>query len=118
MKIATTTTAATTMSPTDITYCTSRVTADPPRKVGLGFNLRQQCYCNVTVTARAERGKQASRNIADCGAASATRSNVLVSINSVAEHSNTPVSKFIVISVAPATDVDTAVAEIRAATKA
>jgi hypothetical protein len=61
MTIATTTTATTTISPTDITYCTSRVTADPPRKVGLGFNLRRQYYRNVTVIGQAERGKQASR---------------------------------------------------------
>ena len=60
MKIATATTAATTISPTAITYCTSRVTADPPRKLA-DFNLRRQCYHNVTVAARAERGKQASR---------------------------------------------------------
>ena len=50
-----------------------------------------------------------------CTATYFPEGNVLVSINSVAERSNTPVSKFIVISVAPASDVDVAVENIRSA---
>jgi molybdopterin-dependent oxidoreductase alpha subunit len=52
-----------------------------------------------------------------CTATYFPEGNALVSINSVAERSNTPTSKFVVISVAPATDVDAAVAEIRATMK-
>jgi molybdopterin-dependent oxidoreductase alpha subunit len=52
-----------------------------------------------------------------CTATYFPEGNVLVSINSVAERSNTPTSKFVVISVAPTIDVDAAVEEIRAAKK-
>jgi len=37
-----------------------------------------------------------------------------VPINSVAERSNTPTSKFVVVSIAPAVDTDVAVQEVRA----
>jgi molybdopterin-dependent oxidoreductase alpha subunit len=48
-----------------------------------------------------------------CTATYFPEGNVLVSINSVAERSNTPVSKFVVISIAPAADADAAVDAIR-----
>ncbi len=48
-----------------------------------------------------------------CTATYFPEGNVLVPINSVAERSNTPTSKFVVISIAPATDADGAAQEIR-----
>jgi molybdopterin-dependent oxidoreductase alpha subunit len=50
-----------------------------------------------------------------CAATYFPEGNVLVSINSVAERSNTPTSKFVVISVAPSSDAETAAQEIRLA---
>ena len=52
-----------------------------------------------------------------CTATYFPEGNVLVPINSVAERSNTPTSKFVVISIAPPTDAAAAAEEIRAATK-
>lgn len=52
-----------------------------------------------------------------CTATYFPEGNVLVSINSVAERSNTPVSKFVVISVAPAADAEAAAREIRSTAK-
>jgi anaerobic selenocysteine-containing dehydrogenase len=49
-----------------------------------------------------------------CTATYFPEGNVLVPINSVAERSNTPTSKFVVISIAPAVDTDVAAQEIRA----
>ncbi|MBV9128593.1 MAG: FdhF/YdeP family oxidoreductase [Verrucomicrobia bacterium] len=43
--------------------------------------------------------------------------NVLVPINSTAEKSNTPTSKFVVITVAPSPDVEAGVAELRTAAR-
>ena len=48
-----------------------------------------------------------------CTATYFPETNVLVPINSTAERSNTPTSKFVVISVAPAKDVSAAVGAIR-----
>ncbi len=48
-----------------------------------------------------------------CTATYFPEGNVLVPINSVAERSNTPTSKFVVVSIAPATDADGAAQEIR-----
>ena len=48
-----------------------------------------------------------------CTATYFPEGNVLVPIDSVAERSNTPTSKFVVISIAPATDADGAAQEIR-----
>ncbi|MBA3385639.1 MAG: FdhF/YdeP family oxidoreductase, partial [Chthoniobacterales bacterium] len=50
-----------------------------------------------------------------CTATYFPETNVLVSINSVAERSNTPTSKFTIISVAPSADADVALQEILAA---
>ena len=50
-----------------------------------------------------------------CTATYFPEGNVLVPINSVAERSNTPTSKFVVISIAPAADDRVAVEEIRSA---
>jgi len=50
-----------------------------------------------------------------CTATYFPEGNVLVPINSVAERSNTPTSKFVVITVAPAADADRAVRELRLA---
>jgi anaerobic selenocysteine-containing dehydrogenase len=49
-----------------------------------------------------------------CTATYFPEGNVLVPINSTAERSNTPTSKFVVISVAPSADAEAAVAAIRA----
>jgi anaerobic selenocysteine-containing dehydrogenase len=49
-----------------------------------------------------------------CTATYFPEGNVLVPINSVAERSNTPTSKFVVISIAPAMDTDVAAQEVRA----
>ena len=48
-----------------------------------------------------------------CTATYFPEGNALVSINSVAERSNTPTSKFVVISIAPAADAEAAVQAIR-----
>ena len=48
-----------------------------------------------------------------CTATYFPEGNVLVPINSVAERSNTPTSKFVVVSIAPAVDTDVAVQEVR-----
>ena len=48
-----------------------------------------------------------------CTATYFPEGNVLVPINSVAERSNTPTSKFVIISVAPAADAEAAAQEIR-----
>jgi len=53
-----------------------------------------------------------------CTATYFPEGNVLVPIDSVAERSNTPTSKFVVISVAPAADDRDAVEEIRSAARA
>jgi molybdopterin-dependent oxidoreductase alpha subunit len=53
-----------------------------------------------------------------CAATYFPEGNVLVSINSVAERSNTPMSKFIVISIAPAADAEAAAQEIRSTARA
>ncbi len=50
-----------------------------------------------------------------CTATYFPEANVLVPINSVAERSNTPTSKFVIISIAPSPDVEAAVQEIRVA---
>jgi molybdopterin-dependent oxidoreductase alpha subunit len=52
-----------------------------------------------------------------CTATYFPEGNVLVPINSVAERSNTPTSKFIVITVAPAADADGAAKEIHSAVR-
>ncbi|MBA2585487.1 MAG: FdhF/YdeP family oxidoreductase [Chthoniobacterales bacterium] len=49
-----------------------------------------------------------------CTATYFPEANALVSINSVADRSNTPTSKFVVISIAPSPDAEAAVEEIRA----
>ena len=49
-----------------------------------------------------------------CTATYFPEANVLVPINSVAERSNTPTSKFVIISIAPAADANAAVEEILA----
>jgi anaerobic selenocysteine-containing dehydrogenase len=48
-----------------------------------------------------------------CTATYFPETNVLVSINSTAERSNTPVSKSVVISIAPSVDTAEAIAELR-----
>ncbi len=48
-----------------------------------------------------------------CTATYFPEANVLVSINSTADRSNTPVSKSVVISIAPSPDTAEAVAELR-----
>ena len=53
-----------------------------------------------------------------CTATYFPEGNVLVPINSVAERSNTPTSKFVVISIAPAADADAAAQEIRSTARA
>jgi len=50
-----------------------------------------------------------------CTATYFPETNVLVPINSVADRSNTPTSKFVIISIAPSPDVAAAVAELLAA---
>jgi molybdopterin-dependent oxidoreductase alpha subunit len=50
-----------------------------------------------------------------CTATYFPEANVLVPINSVAERSNTPTSKFVIISIAPSPDVEAAVEELRLA---
>jgi molybdopterin-dependent oxidoreductase alpha subunit len=50
-----------------------------------------------------------------CAATYFPEANVLVPIDSVAEHSNTPTSKFVVISVAPSSDLNAGVARLQAA---
>ena len=50
----------------------------------------------------------------NCTATYFPEANVLVPINSVAERSNTPTSKFVIISIAPAADANAAVEEILA----
>ena len=52
-----------------------------------------------------------------CTATYFPEANVLIPINSVAERSNTPTSKFVVISVAPSPDVEAGVQEIRASAR-
>ncbi len=52
-----------------------------------------------------------------CTATYFPEGNVLVPINSVAERSNTPTSKFVVISVTPATDTESAMREIQSAAR-
>ncbi|HEV2042539.1 MAG TPA: hypothetical protein VGT81_21260, partial [Casimicrobiaceae bacterium] len=52
-----------------------------------------------------------------CTATYFPEANVLVPINSVADRSNTPTSKFVIISVAPSPDVEAAVDEIRSAAR-
>jgi hypothetical protein len=52
-----------------------------------------------------------------CTATYFPEGNVLVPIDSVADRSNTPTSKFIVISVAPSADAGAAAKEIRSAAK-
>ncbi len=52
-----------------------------------------------------------------CTATYFPEANVLVPINSTAERSNTPTSKFVVITVAPSPDVEAAVSELRAAAR-
>jgi len=48
-----------------------------------------------------------------CTATYFPEGNVLVPIDSVAERSNTPTSKFVIISIAPSADADVAVQNIR-----
>ncbi len=48
-----------------------------------------------------------------CTATYFPEANVLVSINSTADRSNTPVSKSVVITIAPSLDTAEAVAELR-----
>ncbi len=52
-----------------------------------------------------------------CTATYFPEANVLVPINSVADRSNTPTSKFVIISVAPSPDVEVAVEELRLAAR-
>ena len=52
-----------------------------------------------------------------CTATYFPEANVLIPINSVAERSNTPTSKFVVISVAPSPDIEAGVQEIRVAAR-
>ncbi len=52
-----------------------------------------------------------------CTATYFPEANVLVPINSVADRSNTPTSKFVIISVAPSPDVEAAVQELRVAAR-
>ncbi|MEP7014772.1 MAG: FdhF/YdeP family oxidoreductase [Verrucomicrobiota bacterium] len=52
-----------------------------------------------------------------CTATYFPEGNVLVPIDSVAERSNTPTSKFVVISIAPSADAETAAQEIRSGAK-
>ena len=52
-----------------------------------------------------------------CTATYFPEANVLVPINSVADRSNTPTSKFVIISIAPSPDVEAAVQELRVAAR-
>jgi len=52
-----------------------------------------------------------------CAATYFPEANVLVPIDSVAERSNTPTSKFVVITVSPSRDVKAGVARLQAAVR-
>jgi hypothetical protein len=52
-----------------------------------------------------------------CAATYFPEANVLVPIDSVAERSNTPTSKFVVISVSPSRDVKAGLARLQAAAR-
>jgi anaerobic selenocysteine-containing dehydrogenase len=52
-----------------------------------------------------------------CAATYFPEANVLVPIDSVAEHSNTPTSKFVVITVSPSRDMKAGLARLQAAAR-